>query len=390
MRKQHDEKAALAEAKLRAKARAEMAERDKAAQLQTEKDKKQKTGEQPAQKLPRPSRKRAEKKPVEIPLPEPEQAHREPVEVLTFTVSPELAGLRLDQCLPRLHPSSSRSRLQGLVKDKYVSVNGDICDVPRRKMAEGETITLSIPPEKEHIKAEAENIELEVLFEDDQMLVINKAPGMVVHPAAGNWTGTVVNAILGRDPDIADEFGESEQMRPGIVHRLDKDTSGCLVIAKTPDSLFKLSEAFANRAVTKKYLAIVWGWPKLECDEIKTLIGRHPADRQKMAVVRFGGRMATTRYRVIERGYINGFRAALVELKIFTGRTHQIRVHMAHLGNPVAGDYVYCGSRKIEAPRQMLHAWKLMVPHPVTGRNMRFEAPFPEDFQTMLDSMEEF
>ena len=173
-----------------------------------------------------------------------------------------------------------------------------------------------------------------------------------------------------------------------LFRSLDKDTSGCLVVAKTPDALFKLSEAFSTRQVSKTYAAILYGHFAMQTGELHNLIGRHPADRKKMAVVKNGGREAITRFHITKAGTVNGIKASFAEIRIFTGRTHQIRVHMASLGHPVAGDAVYGGAKKLPAPRQMLHAWKLSIPHPKTGETMSFEAPFPEDFAQMLQRME--
>ncbi|MBO7146547.1 MAG: RluA family pseudouridine synthase [Lentisphaeria bacterium] len=300
-------------------------------------------------------------------------------------VPPQLAGLRLDQCLVRLMPDVSRSRFQNLIKEDHVLVNSAPCSSPKYTVISGDKIQVSainaaLPP----TEFKGENIPLDILYEDPVMLVINKAPGMVVHPAAGNWNGTLVNALLGREPAIADDFAECDPSRPGIVHRLDKDTSGTLVVAKTPDALMKLSAAFAERKTAKTYIALVWGHFTELSGEIRNQIGRHHADRKKMAVVSKGGRDAHSAYEVVEQGMIGTTPAALVKVRIFTGRTHQIRVHMASIGHPVAGDLLYSGSRKIPAPRQMLHAWQLTLPHPDSGKIMSFESPFPPDLSEMI------
>ncbi len=223
-----------------------------------------------------------------------------------------------------------------------------------------------------------------MLYEDDSLLAINKDPGMVVHPAVGNWTGTLVNALLGRGTG---EFSDMDPLRPGIVHRLDKDTSGCLVVAKTPQALTRLADAFAERKTSKTYLAIVWGHPVPEEGEILTRIDRHPVDRKRRTVVTKGGKEARSVYKVVRKGYIGGIPASLVEVRIFTGRTHQIRVHMSHIGHPLAGDEMYGGAKRLPAPRQMLHAWKLNLPHPQTGELLSLEAPPPEDFTAFLARM---
>ena len=177
--------------------------------------------------------------------------------VLNLTVPEQFAGMRLDQCLAQLHQESSRSRLQSLIKKGFVKLNEAICDSPKSSVAANDRIALVLPPEPEAFSAKAEQIDLDIMYEDEFMLVVNKPAGMVVHPGAGNWSGTLVNALLGHDPELAEDFGDADPARPGIVHRLDKDTSGCLVVAKTPDALFKLSEAFSTRQVSKTYAATV-------------------------------------------------------------------------------------------------------------------------------------
>ena len=318
-----------------------------------------------------------------MPTPEKPSENR----IVDLQVPEQFAGMRLDQCLAQLYRDASRSRLQNLIRAGAVTRNGVVCDAPRTAVAAHDRIVLTLPPEKEVFHAEPERIGLDVLYEDDCLLVISKPAGMVVHPAAGNWSGTLVNALLGRDPEMAADFGEADPERPGIVHRLDKDTSGCLAVAKTPEALFKLSESFASRRVSKVYAAILAGHFREQSGELRNRIGRHPADRKKMAVVRSGGKEAVTRYRIAKTGSIDGTDASFAEIRIFTGRTHQIRVHMASLGHPVAGDTVYGGARRLPAPRQMLHAWKLTLPHPKTGKEMSFEAPFPADIAAMLDKL---
>ncbi len=304
-----------------------------------------------------------------------------------FYIVPEsLDDERLDVCVSALDKSISRARVQRYIKDGLAKLDGVVCSSAKTLVRRGMRIDLEIPPPEEPEFAEAEDIPLEVLFEDALMIVIDKPAGMVVHPAAGNWTGTVVNALLGREPELAEDF-EDERMRPGIVHRLDKDTSGCLVVAKSADAMTRLSRKFAEHEISKTYMAIVAGWPKPEQGQLKTLIGRHPVDRKRMAVLTTRGREAITIYKTLRKGEIDAVRAALMEVKILTGRTHQIRVHMAHLGHPVAGDSVYGGAKRIPAPRQMLHAWKLEFLHPFTGRKMKFKAPFPEDFKSLMDQL---
>lgn len=312
-----------------------------------------------------------------------------PPEILSFTVPEQYGTLRLDQCLVHFCPERSRSRLQTLIREGHVKVNGTVCTSAKRSPESGSVIELeNIPDELPPQEAEPENIPLDVLYEDAVMLVVNKAPGMVVHPAAGNWNGTLVNALLGRKPELLDDFSGGDPLRPGIVHRLDKDTSGCLAVAKTPDALMKLSTAFAARETSKRYLAIAYGHFRPQQGEICNQIGRHRTDRKKMAVVKSGGREARSAYKVLKEGMIDGVPASLVEVRIFTGRTHQIRVHLSSIGHPLAGDTVYGGASRLPASRQMLHAWKLTLPHPVSGELMTFEAPLPEDFSTFLEKIQ--
>lgn len=296
-----------------------------------------------------------------------------------FTIPPEHAGFRLDRSLAALIPDSSRTYLQNLIKNGVVALNGKPATVPRSCVQPGMVMTVEFPEEKS-AEISPEPFEYTILFEDENFLVIDKPAGTVVHPAAGNPDGTVVNALLHRYPGIEKLFPNAE--RPGIVHRLDKDTSGCLAIAKTPDALYKLGQAFANRETAKTYLAICRGVPKKLSGELKTLIGRHPGNRQKMAIVDRNGKEAHTAYKVKAHKVIDGIPLTLAEVRIFTGRTHQIRVHLASEGLPIVGDTVY-GNRNTVFPgvqRQLLHAWHLALPHPVSGEMLTFTAPIPEDF----------
>ena len=303
---------------------------------------------------------------------------------LEFDITPDCAGARLDRCLSRLIPGSSRAYLQKLIKDGLVrNGSGESITLPRYPVKAKEHIVV-LMPEMEDTAVKAEDFDYPILFEDEHMLVIAKPAGVVVHPAAGNPDGTIVNALLGRYPGFGERF-QNVNGRPGIVHRLDKDTSGCLVVAKTPDALFKLGTAFAEHTTQKTYLALVRGVPRKLNDEIVNQIGRHPVNRQKMAVVDRGGKLAVSSYRILEHGFIGKEKITLVEVAIFTGRTHQIRVHMSHIGHPVLGDDHYGGSRTaIEgADRQMLHAYSIELPHPVSGKKMIFKAELPADFQNI-------
>lgn len=307
--------------------------------------------------------------------------------VYELVIDETLANERLDVAITALCPDLSRTRVQKLIHDGLVTIGGRTELAPRDKYSAGTKITVIDPPPEVPDKAEAEDIPLDVLYEDDEVLVINKPAGMVVHPAAGNWHGTIVNAVLGREPGLDDE--DLDPMRPGIVHRLDKDTSGALVIAKTAKALRKLSKSFANREVNKTYLAIVHGWPMPKVNVVNLPIARHKTDRRKMTVVRRGeGREALTSWRVVRNGVWEGKKVSVMELQLHTGRTHQIRVHMSHLDYPLVGEKLYNKGRSSTAERQMLHARRISFPHPETKEMMTFEAPIPSDFQAIMDAMQ--
>jgi 23S rRNA pseudouridine1911/1915/1917 synthase len=294
-------------------------------------------------------------------------------ETIELIVPNEHAGWRLDRYLAAALPEFSRSRLQTLIRAGEVELQGQKVRT-RETVRRGDVVRLRIAPARE-IETKAEEIPLEILFEDDDLLVLNKPAGLVVHPGAGNLAHTLVNALLHHCPNLS---GIGGKQRPGIVHRLDKETSGCLVVAKNDMAHRALARQFADRKVTKIYLAIVSGTPKRAGGTIEAPIGRHPQQRKKMHVDPCRGRAAKTEYRVLQSlGEIS-----LVECVLHSGRTHQIRVHLHHLGHSVIGDAVY--GRKGTAPRQMLHAWKLGFTHPRTGEAMLFEAKIPEDFQAAL------
>ena len=284
---------------------------------------------------------------------------------------------RLDKRLLEMYPDFSRSRIEGLVKSGHVTVNGATASKAGMKVADDDEIEVVIPPPVPAVP-EPEDIPLDIVYEDDDMVLVNKAPGIVVHPAPGHFTGTLVNALLHHCPDLAGIGGVA---RPGIVHRLDQDTSGLIVVAKTQKSMEALAKAFAShKCVEKTYVAVVHGRPRLDSGRIENLIGRHPVDRKRMAIVERNGKLAITNWQVASS------RNALstVICRIETGRTHQIRVHMASLGCPVIGDRVYGKSaldkRLDPVPqRQMLHAWKLALWHPAKGVKMEFTAPIPPD-----------
>jgi len=243
----------------------------------------------------------------------------------------------------------------------------------------GDEIELTEPP-LEKIDNQPEHIPLEILFEDDDLIVISKPAGLVVHPGAGHREHTLVNALLHHCPTLSGIGGKE---RPGIVHRLDKETSGCLVIAKNDQAHRRLSIQFAARTVEKIYLALVTGKLRKTAGVIEERIGRHPVDRQRMSVTSSRGRAAKTEYRVVS----SSDKMSLVECQLHTGRTHQIRVHLHHLGHPVLGDKVYAPKSAKDYPRQMLHAWKLGFQHPRTGEWKSFAAPLPNDFTDAMRSI---
>ena len=287
-----------------------------------------------------------------------------------LTVTPEHARLRLDRYLAIALPEFSRARLQTLIRGGFVRLNGE---TPRiREAVQTGDVVIVTEPALEKVEARPEAIPLTVLFEDEDLLVLNKAAGLVVHPGAGNQEHTLVNALLAHCTDLSGIGGKE---RPGIVHRLDKDTSGCLVVAKNDTAHRDLAKQFAARTMEKIYLAIVSGVPRVKSGVIDAAIGRHPVHRQKMSIARARGRSAKTEYRVVR----SVDRISLIECTLHSGRTHQIRVHLHHLGHPVLGDKLYGGKTAPGISRQMLHAWKLGFEHPRTRERMMFEASVPED-----------
>jgi len=303
-----------------------------------------------------------------------------------FIIERTLLLERLDIYLRSRYPAVSRGAIQRLIDEGEILVNGKRVK-PTHTPRAGESVQVHWP-EARPAEAQAEEIPLEILFEDKSLLVLNKAPGLVVHPAAGNEEHTLVNALLHHCAGQLSGIGGVA--RPGIVHRLDKDTSGCLVVAKNDETHLALSAQFANRKVEKIYHAILCGELPRPKGEIKAAIARHTSHRKRMAVVE-GGREAHTSYRVLES--LRG--ATLAEALLHTGRTHQIRVHFQFLGYPLVGDLTY-GNRqnqKLEeltgyhAGRQMLHAYHLGFTHPRTGKKVAFDAPVPKDFQDALSCL---
>ena len=283
---------------------------------------------------------------------------------------------RIDQFLVGRLPELSRSRIQSLIKSGDILLNGAKTKA-KQSTSSGDEILVEIP-EPEAAEAQPEDIPIDVLYEDDDIIVINKAHGMVVHPAAGNAQGTLVNALLFHCKGQLAGIGGVE--RPGIVHRLDKDTSGCLIAAKNDLAHQSLVNQFAERQTEKRYLTVVQGSPNKPEDSIFTHIGRHPVNRLKMAVVNPGsGKTAITDYKVL---HTEPDGTTLILCDLHTGRTHQIRVHMLHIGTPILGDPIYAKPARQPAQpgRLMLHAWQLCVTHPRTGKRMEFEAPLPDEY----------
>ncbi len=293
----------------------------------------------------------------------------------TFFVDAAHTGARLDTFLAGHLPALSRSRLKVLIETGHVTLDGRSSE-PAEKVRRGQRVEIDIPPPAPS-SIVPEPIPLEIVYEDRDLLVINKPAGLVVHPGAGRARGTLVNALVAHVPDLQ---GIGGVLRPGIVHRLDKDTSGLLVVAKTASALASLQEQVASRRASRRYLALVAGIVTREEGTIEAPIGRDPRHRTRMAVVP-AGRAAITRYRVLERFP----RHTLVEAHLVTGRTHQIRVHFAHLGHPVVGDPVYAKRRDgLGLHRQALHAHQLEFRHPTTALGLTFQAPLPPDFAEVL------
>lgn len=314
---------------------------------------------------------------------------------LRFKVGNNLKYRRLDKYLTGRFSHFSRSRLQKLIVEQGVNINGRPAK-PSCKLNPGDRIDLILPP-RELRELTPEDIPINVLYEDDEMLVLNKQANLIVHPARGYKNGTLVNGLVHHFQTLS---GGSDELRPGIVHRLDRNTTGCLVVAKSDTAHWKLSRQFADRTVKKTYIALAHGVPELTADRINQPLGVHPLVREKFAVRPDIGKEAVTFYEVLEafRGY------CLLKLDLKTGRTHQIRVHLAYLKHPIVADDMYGG--KIVYPWQIedrpaapeqpllgrcaLHAWRLEINHPTTLERMHFEAPLPDDMQTFLDALRQW
>lgn len=296
-----------------------------------------------------------------------------------WIAAPEDAGARLDAFLAG-KMEKTRSSVQKLIEEENVRLNGAPA-AKNARLREGDRVEATEPP-PEVLDVKPQNIPLDIVYEDQDLLVVNKPKGMVVHPAAGNPDGTLVNALLFHCGDSLS--GINGVIRPGIVHRIDKDTSGLLIVAKNDRAHQSLAEQIAVHSFTRIYNAVVYGIVKEEEGTVSAPIGRHPTDRKRMAVLSSGGREAVTHYRVLER--FPGF--TLVECRLETGRTHQIRVHMAHIGHPVAGDPVYGPKKCItELQGQCLHARVIGFIHPATGEYLEFDSGLPPYFERFLEKL---
>jgi 23S rRNA pseudouridine1911/1915/1917 synthase len=320
--------------------------------------------------------------------------------IITMNVAPGERPERIDQYLTRMLPNASRTKVHEAIDAQAIRINGAILSKASYKVKGEDVIEVTIP-RPAPMRAEAEDIPLNIVYEDDAILIINKPAGMVVHPAFGSRNGTLVNALLHHMKDFAAAHAGMDPNRPGIVHRLDKDTSGLMVVAKTIQAHRVLAKQFFLHTAHRVYNAIVWGNPKNSFGEIDTLIARHPKDRKRFSVAPTEGKQAITQYFVLEE--FTGF--SLVELRLKTGRTHQIRVHMQHLGHPVFGDATYSGRAMnvirhevphfkhwvdnllAMIPRQALHAKSLRLHHPTTNELMEWSVPLPEDMEHVLTSM---
>nr|WP_207765440.1 RluA family pseudouridine synthase [Cuspidothrix issatschenkoi] len=288
---------------------------------------------------------------------------------------------RLDRYLSQELSELSRSRIQQLIEQGHVQINAQVCISKKIHLKTGDRITLEIPA-IQPLQIQAADIPLDILYEDDELIILNKPAGLVVHPAPGHPDGTLVNAILAHCPNLP---GIGGVQRPGIVHRLDKDTTGAIAIAKTDLAYQHLQAQLQAKTARREYLGLVYGVPKTETGSIDLPIGRNPQDRKKMAIVSVedGGRTAVTHWQVQER--LANY--TLIHFQLETGRTHQIRVHSAKMGHPIVGDPVYGSGRSVgvNLPGQALHAWKLQLQHPLSGNLVQVTAPPPPSFTTLLE-----
>lgn len=301
------------------------------------------------------------------------------MEKLIFTIEEQEVGKRLDAFLSENIEGQSRSYIQKLIEQEAVLIKGKPTK-SNYKLRISDNVEVTIP-DPVPLDVAAEDIELNILYEDEDVIVLNKPQGMVVHPAHGNYSGTIVNALLSHCDNLS---GINGVMRPGIVHRIDKDTSGIIIIAKNNEAHVSLSEQLKEHSITRRYNALVEGVVKTDTGTIETMIGRNPRDRKEMAVVSKNGKRAVTHYTVLER-----FESyTLIEARLETGRTHQIRVHMAHIGHPIVGDPLYgYKKQRFHTEGQLLHARVLGFIHPRTGEYKEFEAPLPDYFVDILSKI---
>ena len=325
-----------------------------------------------------------------------------------YIVSENESGTRIDKFVAEKVSGLSRSFMQKLISDGHITIDGEQCK-PSQKVHPGSVIKVNIISKQTDELPKAENIPLAIVYEDDEVIVVNKPAGMVVHPAPGNRTGTLVNAIMSHLPS-SDEYDDSDiedvdstdvslisPQRPGIVHRLDKGTSGLLVIAKTVNAYYNLVSQVKQHSMTRRYIAVVCGMPKHDEGTIIAPIGRSSRNRKKMAVTPIRSKEATTHFKILEK-YVN---FCVIEARLETGRTHQIRVHFAYIGHPIVGDPDYGGKNRalsIETseslmnvienfPRQALHAQMLGFSHPKTSKYLEFSSEIPQDMQELMDSL---
>ena len=298
-----------------------------------------------------------------------------------ITLKVEEKSDRLDRYLSQQLADFSRSRLQQLIEQGYLQINGNICTSKKIIVQTGDRLFLTIP-EAIPLDLQPEAIPLEVLFEDESLIIVNKPAGLVVHPAPGHESGTLVNALLAHCPHLA---GIGGVQRPGIVHRLDKDTTGAIAIAKTDQAHQHLQAQLKAKTARREYLGVVYGSPSAQRGTIEQPIGRHPTERKKMAVVPLekGGRLAVTHWQLQER--LGNY--SLIHFQLETGRTHQIRVHSAYIGHPIVGDPVYSGGRNlgVNLTGQALHAWRLQLRHPLSNELIEVSAPLPKTLTTLLE-----
>lgn len=319
------------------------------------------------------------------------------MEKYEFEIEEGVSKARLDKILAQNLEGFSRSRLQGLIKSGEVKVNGKVEDSMSLKVSAFDKIEVNVPAPKEVEIKPAPHIDLDIVYEDDDLLVINKQAGLTVHPGAGNHDDTLVNALLAKIDNLSGINGE---VRPGIVHRLDRDTSGLMLVAKNDNAHNNLAEQIQNREVKRVYHALTWNAPDLPQGKISTKIGRHPRDRTRMAVLKSSGKPAVTHFKLLKSYYNKAI--SLIECALETGRTHQIRVHMEHRRMPLVGDKVYQGQKTYKRPnrinddvrplvenfpRQCLHSKYIKFEHPTTGEEMEFEIDYPKDIKELLEKL---